>query len=375
MLNGRCLLPPRAGVGRYGAALLAGLEKHGQVERTIAFFGSALSPRGRLAERLWATPLLPRLAGRLLAGPALRHHARRLKGALYFEPNYVLVRYEGPAVATVHDLSTLRFPEFQPARRVRFLERHLAATVDRADHLLTVSEFVRREMIELLGVKPERVSAIHSGVDAAFHPRAADDPTLLGTLARRGLEPGAYLLSVATFEPRKNLEGLVAAYANLPAAQRRAYPLVLVGAPGWKNESLQQALDKLGDRGEVRRLGFVPEAELPLLYAGARLFVYPSLYEGFGLPPLEAMASGTPVITSSGTAMEEVAGGAATLIEPRNTEALRDAISGLLAEPEKLAVQREQGLKRAQTLTWQRTVDQAVDIFRRVIEQRDGRAL
>ncbi len=363
VLNGRCLIPPRTGVGRYGAALLGALRSHPGVERVVAFCASALEDGNPVARRFWSSPLVPRALGHLLAGPAVRHLGRRLGGAVYFEPNYVLVKYDGPAIATIHDLSTLRFPEFHPARRVRLHERHLRATVARADHLITVSELVRREAMDLLGVAPGRITAVPNGIDRSFRPLPPDDATLRRTLARSGLTAGGYVLSVGTLEPRKNIDTLLTAWQGLPAALRQAHSLVLAGSTGWKSAGTESRLAALERTGEVRRLGFVPDAELPALYAGARLFVYPSLYEGFGLPPLEAMATGTPVLTSRGTAMEEVAAGAALLVDPRDPEEIGRVLAAALGSPELLRDLARRGVTRAAEFSWERAADAIVTVL------------
>ncbi len=363
VVNGRCLIPPRTGVGRYCAGLLGALATRPEVEHITAFCGSALDGKRRLADRFFRTPLVPRLTARLLAGPAVRHLARRLGGAIYFEPNYMLVKYSGPAIATIHDLSALRFPEFHPARRVRLHERHLRSTLARADHLLTVSELVRREVMDLFGVAPGRITAVPCGVERSFRPRPLGDATLCRTLARHGLVAGGYVLSVGTLEPRKNLDTLLTAWQGLPAALRREHPLVLAGTSGWKSARLESRLVTLENAGCVRRLGFVPETDLPALYAGARLFVYPSLYVGFGLPPLEAMAAGVPVVTSRGTAMEEVAAGAALLVEPRDPDELGRALANALGSPELLRDLATRGLARAAEFNWDRAADAIVALL------------
>jgi glycosyltransferase involved in cell wall biosynthesis len=180
-----------------------------------------------------------------------------------------------------------------PASR-RYFEHAFERSLRRADALITDSEAVRQELIADFAVAPERVTAIHLGVDPTFRPRAAEE--LRPALARHSLQPGGYLLSVATLEPRKKLDRLVAAYAELPETLRRQYPLVLTGAPGWLEGPIRTAIERGHAAGWLRFLGYVPEDELPLVYAGARALAMISVYEGFGLPVLEAMASGLPVV-------------------------------------------------------------------------------
>src|SRR6185369_11835384 len=191
-------------------------------------------------------------------------------------PNYVLMPFDGPALTTVHDLSWLSYPDAHPVERVKFLDRHLPKTLARADLVLTDSEFIAAEIATRFALPRAKIRAIPLGVDAAYHPRTAEE--ILATLAKHRLEHSAFLLVVATLEPRKNLARLVRAYAALPTATKARHPLVIVGARGWLSHELERTLTPLEAAGTVRRLGYVGENELPGLYAGAHAFAFPSLY-------------------------------------------------------------------------------------------------
>ena len=207
-----------------------------------------------------------------------------------------------------------------------------------------------------------KVEAIPLGVDAAFAPQAPE--ALAPTLERLGLQPGAYLLCVATLEPRKNISRLIDAFLGLPAPVRTRYPLVLAGAPGWHGEALAERIRDLPRGGQVVQLGYVAQADLPALYAGARLFAFPALYEGFGLPVLEAMASGVPVVTSNCSSLPEVAGDAALLVNPEDTDALRLALAQGLEDDAWRSAARERGLARAAQRSWAQCVARTLALYR-----------
>jgi alpha-1,3-rhamnosyl/mannosyltransferase len=225
---------------------------------------------------------------------------------VYHEPNYVAFRADTPTVVTVHDLSFIRHPETHPTDRVRWLERGVPPTIERAAAVIVDSQFTRHELLATFSVAPERVHAIHLGVAPTFRTRSSEETASF--LAPLGLGHARYVLTVGTLEPRKNLAHVLAAHEMLPARLRERYPLVVAGASGWRAGALETRLRSMAAREEIRFLGHVADADLPLLYAGAAAFVFPSVYEGFGLPPLEAMASGVPIIVADRAALPEVAG-------------------------------------------------------------------
>lgn len=287
---------------------------------------------------------------------------QRCRSLLFHGPNFFLPPCTVRGVATIHDLSVLRFPETHPLERIKAYERHFKESLARADHLITVSESGRREVIDLLAWPGDKVTAVHNGVATSFAPRS--DAALAPVLLAYGLTPGGYTLCVSTLEPRKKIANLIAACRDLPLPLRQRYPLVLVGGKGWLNEALHAAIAAAQVEGWCRPLGFVPESDLPSLYAGARLFVYPSIYEGFGLPVAEAMACGVPVVTSNRSCLPEVTQGAALLVEPDNHEALRGAIVRGLYDDDWRATAIIQGLTVAKAYSWERCVEETVAVYR-----------
>ncbi|MGB8840655.1 MAG: glycosyltransferase family 1 protein [Aliidongia sp.] len=383
ILGAKALLAPLTGIGIYTAELRRGLRADPAI-RSVRCFADyhwldgmepSVPPAG-LAARLKrqgielarglvrampaARPLMQRQADRLVAG--------MLNGAgasLYHEPNFVLQRFDGPTIATIHDLSIYLYPECHPPHRVEYMTRHLPRTFAQASRLITVSDTIRRELIERLGLAPERIVTIPNGVGTAYHPRAT--VALQPLLASYDLVPGLYLLAVGTLEPRKNLEGLLDAYEALPAPLRRRYPLIVAGGAGWRDERLVARLDALVAGGTVRRLGYVPADDLPGLYAGARGFAFPSLYEGFGLPVLEAAASGVPVLSSAATAMAEVLGNDAILVEPRDRAGLVEGLRCLLEDDSLQDRARAAAPGFAERFGWDRCVARTVALYRAVL--------
>ncbi|MBU2954456.1 glycosyltransferase family 4 protein [Marinobacter sp. F3R08] len=273
---------------------------------------------------------------------------------LYHEPNFVPFRFSGPLIVTVHDLSHLRYPEYHPAGRVRFLNKQLPGALDRADLVITDSEFIQSEICSFFPDVARKVVPVHLGVEEDLRQLEASEAQQV--LSRFGLDYKGYILSVATLEPRKNLVGLVEAYDRLPERFKNDYPLVLVGGSGWDSDRLYRIVESVGQRGgKVILAGRVPRADLAGLISGARLFAYPSFYEGFGLPIAEARACGTPVLTSDFGAMAEVAGKQAFLADLGNLSgSLEEALATM---PDRLPPYR---------FSWKTTAEKTLSAYQSV---------
>ncbi len=291
----------------------------------------------------------------------------RLKSAFFHGPNFFLPDVAVRGVATVHDLSVFKFPETHPVERIRHFETALGSTLARASHLITDSEATRREVADYFSWPLERITAIGLGVSPDYRPRDAHE--LAPALHAFGLSPGGYALCVSTLEPRKRVERLIAAYARLPDAMRRTWPLVLVGSRGWLSDALLARIAQAESEGWLRYLGYVAEASLPLLYAGARAFLFPSVYEGYGLPVLEALASGVPTLTSDSSSLPEVAGGAAWLVSPDDDDALRAGVERVLSDDTWREAARIDGLRVASRRDWQGCAEATLALCRRLAAQ------
>jgi glycosyltransferase involved in cell wall biosynthesis len=269
-----------------------------------------------------------------------------------------------PTVVTVHDLSFLRFPSaFRRGNRL-YLSVFTRLSVRRAARVIAVSESTRQDVISLCGVPAERVVAVPNGVGAAFTP---GDPAAVAEFRRRTGLPDDFILFLGTLEPRKNVVGLIEAYAKLCREGRSTPPLIVAGAKGWFYDRIFARVAELELTDRVLFPGFIPASDLPWWYRAARIFVYPSLFEGFGLPVLEAMACGTPVITSPVSSLPEVAGPAAVLAPPDDTDALADAMRDVLADAARQERMRVAGMKQAQQFTWARTAAATADVYRTVL--------
>jgi glycosyltransferase involved in cell wall biosynthesis len=272
-----------------------------------------------------------------------------------------------PTVVTVHDLSFIRYPETFPAYNRIYLKWITQASTRRAAAVIAVSESTRRDVIALCNVPAGRVKVIPNGVTDDFCPAAPEEVTAFR--ARRGL-PAHFILFVGTLEPRKNLVRLIDAYGDWRAAQRATVAppkLVIAGGTGWFYHQIFAHVVERGLEGQVLFPGFLPRAELPWWYRAADLFVYPSLFEGFGLPVLEAMACGTPTVTSATSALPEVAGDAALLVHAEDPQALAAAIDQVLRDPGLAGDLSRRGLGRAAQFTWARTAAATADLYRAVL--------
>jgi glycosyltransferase involved in cell wall biosynthesis len=271
-----------------------------------------------------------------------------------------------PYVVTVYDLSFLRYPDaFKPFNRW-YLSRGTARSVKQAKAVIAISESTRQDVVNLLGVSPERVHTVYCGANANFHPLPQAEVEAF-RLARQ--LPATFVLYLGTLEPRKNVDGLIRAYALWRERQPHAPPLVVAGGKGWYYDQIFALVESLNLTEAVRFPGYIPQSELTLWYNAATLFVYPSHFEGFGLPVLEAMACGTPVITSTESSLPEITGpeGIARLVNPTDDEALATAMAQVTADTGLRASMAERGIRRAAEFTWEKTARETAAIYQQVL--------
>jgi glycosyltransferase involved in cell wall biosynthesis len=283
---------------------------------------------------------------------------------LFHQPDFVLppVRQGTPTLLTVHDLSFVQEPDSVMPGMTRHLNRWVPWSVARADHVIAVSEATRQDLIELYGTSPEKISVLYHGVTTDFKP-IKDRNTLTAVRQKYGLSNRPFILSLGTVQPRKNYRRLVQAFAQLDPL----YTLVIAGRKGWGVEGILADVEKLGLAERVHFPDFVADDDLPALYSAASLFAYPSLYEGFGLPVLEAMACGTPVVASKRSSLPEVVGEAGLLVDPLDVTAIADAMAQVLADEDLHQRLSQSGHRQAAKFSWGETAAKLVELYQELL--------
>jgi glycosyltransferase involved in cell wall biosynthesis len=270
-----------------------------------------------------------------------------------------------PFALTVHDLAFERYPEFFSAKqRLWHAAVNPRRLCRRADVILAVSENTKKDLVELYGLPPEKIAVtLHGATPAAISRQSSEE------FRQRHRLPERFILHVGALEPRKNHLALIDAFALLKGQTRfRDLGLVLAGPAGWRNNEILRAISTCLAAGDIKRLGFVAPADKPALYGAAAAFAFPSFYEGFGLPPLEAMAAGVPVVASFAGSLGEVVADAGVLVDPYRPAELADAIAGILDSPTLAAELSKRGRERAALFTWEECAQKTLDAFRRAAD-------
>ncbi len=359
----------RGGIGRYVrelTAALASLDGDNDYRLFVAGANHSSLPTAPSANFSWrptrATPLwLARLWHRARIPLPVEVFSGRID--LFHATDFVLppTLPATQTLLTVHDLSFVRVPEAASPPLKAYLDAVVPRSVARAKHILADSQATKDDLVALYGTPADKITVLYCGVDSHFQP--VNDRDLLSACRRKyGLDAVDYLLSVGTVQPRKNYSRVIAAVA---AARQQGYDLhyAIAGGKGWLEDEMQRTIDRLGAQPYVHLLGLTDDADLPALYSGARALVMPSLYEGFGLPVLEAFACRAPVISSNLSSLPEVAGEAALLVDPYDIESLVDAIVALEEQPGLRQRLVQAGYERAARFTWRRSAQQLRSIY------------
>ncbi len=358
------LHPPQTGVGYYTENLLNGLLEaapehewvllsHRPLESRWATLSQPVPVDGYLSVRnLWLQWKAPRLLARL--GPDLAH----------FTNSLIPWRTATPCVVTVHDMTLALFAHWHPWRR-RLTLPLVIDSMKKAHRVITVSQTSRRDIVREARISADKVVVIPAAPGPEF--RRIEHARELERVQRRYQLPERFVLFVGTIEPRKNLARLVDVFLSLPAELQNDFPLLIAGAPGWGEARLRRALARGTWSPEVRWLGYVPREDLPLLLNRAELFVFPSLYEGFGLPVVEAMACGAPVITSDTSSLKELFSEAALLVDPHDSQELRRALTKALESGDLRQELRAKSQIRAADFSWAEAARRTLEVYAQVI--------
>jgi glycosyltransferase involved in cell wall biosynthesis len=367
VVNTVALLSPLTGIGHYVSQLVrrfALLDAPNDYTYFYGFFTKRLIVvdnhihrlKAELSKASWLTKTLRET---LFFLPRLR----RSEFDLYFEPNFIPLPIKAKkVVTTVHDFSFKRYPDAHPKERIEYLNKNFVHCV-RSNRIITVSAFTKSEAEEFLRVPPEVITPVHLGVDHdVFRPRTRE--SLEQCKRELGL-PERFILFVGTKEPRKNLDRLLRAYLELPEWLKKEFKIVLVGPKGWGEGYSTDVFEKIRDHIVV--IDYVDVDTLAYIYSLASLFVFPSLYEGFGLPPLEAMACGCPVVVSNAASLPEVCGEAGFYVDPNDVSSIADGICKVLTDSELRRGLVEKGLERARLFSWEKTAKETLEIFSQVL--------
>ena len=353
------------GIGRYVRELIAALARQpADFEYRLFVSGAGqLLPLPGSHFQWRPTRISPRWLARIWQRAQLPLPVEAFTGAidLYHATDFVLPPTRARSLLTVHDLSFVRVPEAASPALKAYLDVVVPRSVRRANHVLADSQATKDDFIALYGTPPEKVTVLLSGVDARFRP--VSNPAVRG---KYKLPQRPFIFSVGTVQPRKNYARLIQALALL---RQRGVDLALVisGGRGWLEDPIYAAIDEAKMREFVHFIGFADDADLPALYSAARVTAIPSLYEGFGLPVLESMACGTPVLTSNVSSLPEVAGDAALTVDPTDVDALANQLDRLVHDEALRSDLTAKGLARAQTFTWDRSAAQLHEIYARLL--------
>lgn len=304
---------------------------------------------GRFTEKLWEEILLP-------------NGLSSKKIDLFHSPRFILPgKKPCKFIVTIYDLAFKRFPQLVTKKVFNHFNNGVKSAINRADKIIAISHNTKKELINLFDARNDKIEVVYMGIGEDCRPIRAESQ--LREIKDKYNLPEKFILFVGTIEPRKNLKRLIEAFYELKKNKSIEHSLVIAGGKGWLYDDVFETLKKLQLNQDVIFIGYIPESELPLIYNAADLFVYPSLYEGFGLPPLEAMACGVPVVTSNVSSLPEVVGDAAILIDPYDIQAIAEAIEQILQDYNLREKMIEKGFNQAKKFSWEKASRETLDLY------------
>ncbi len=347
------LLTPATGIARYIFEISSRLQRDSRFDLDF-FYGytsKKLFPESHIRfAKLFKKKIFKKISRDLFFAKSVLY---RKSYDLYWQPNFIpsLPVKASAIITTLHDFSFLN-PSFHPTAKIRYYQKNFFKNIYKSDIIITGSQFVKKEIVQKLSVDPSRIKVIYHGVDhKIFNTTQKDIDIKL---------PKHYILFVGTVEPRKNIKTLIEAYSMLEKNIKREYKLVIAGSSGWQNK---ETFKMIHSDEHIIYKGRVTDEELSVIYQKASCFVFPSFYEGFGLPPLEAMACGTPVLSSNASCMPEILDDCALYFDPRQPKELADKIQYILKKDNLLVSMAQKGLKRAKSFTWEESAKKHKEIF------------
>lgn len=353
----------RSGTGRYTVELLRALANLTEDELTLsALWPINLPQPNDCPDVHWETGSSAPLSRLLRTSRGVSRSSTTPVDFVHYPANFGPFQGNEPFVLTVHDLSFMRYPQWFRWNRAVYYRNAARRSVNRARRIIADSNATADDIHTLLNIDTKCIDVIPLGVEATWQPATE---TKIATAKKTYNLPKHYFLYTGTLEPRKNIPRIIAAWEAL--AKKFDWDLVLAGRIGWKAHEIEQALARSPHKDRIHRLGYVDDTDLPAILSGASAFVWPSLFEGFGLPPLEAMACGTPVIASNASSIPEVTGDAALLVDPYSTDALREAMGAVANSPALAQELSQKGLQRVQQFTWARTARMTLETYRRAM--------
>lgn len=365
------LLSPLTGIGRYTYEIAKQLQKNSNLKLKFFYGGFESKKLLSLSEKKDKQSLKISAVNTPIVKKVLRKLAHILnktfpsKCDIYWQPSFIPnadIRAKR-VITTVHDLSFMLYKDFHPKQRVEHFEKHFLKNIAISDMIITGSNYSKQEIVKELSFTEDKIRVIYHGVDHDIFKVDRSRKTSLDV-------PKKFILSVGSIEPRKNLEGLLRAYSLLGDQLKTQYKLVLVGFKGWNNKEIMRLIEL--DRKNIHYLGFVSDEELSKIYNQASCFVYPSFYEGFGLPVLEAMACGVPVVCSESSSLPEVGADAVLYCNPKDKKSIRDKIELILQSQELQEQMMQKGVTQASKFSWEKSTKEHLELFEEVMQDIDN---